>query len=219
MAKDLELFLFDLDGTLINSADDIVEAVNYALKKLGFEPLPKEEIVKHVGYGAKNLMKDVLNTTDEDLIERATKLFAEYYLANPIVYTKPYPYIVETLQTLKNKDKKIGVITNKMSSISEEILEKLDLMKYIDILVGVDTTSERKPSPVPVLYACENLKTSPEKSILIGDSEVDIQAGKNAGTKTGLVMYGYGKTHLALQENPDFIFETPEDLYKFVLEI
>jgi len=217
--KELQLFLFDLDGTLINSADDIAEAVNYALKQLGREPLPNEEIIKHVGYGAKNLMKDVLNTTDEELINKATKLFASYYLSNPSVYTKPYPYIPETLQLLKQKNKKIGVITNKIAKVSERILKQLNLNQYIDILVGAETTSEKKPSPKPVLYACEKLNIPPQKAILIGDSEVDIQAGKNAGTKTGLVKYGYGKINLALAENPDIIFETPKDIYDSVKSV
>jgi phosphoglycolate phosphatase len=217
--REIDTFLFDLDGTLIDSAKDIAEAVNYALRQLGLSELPEEEIIKHVGYGARNLMKDVLQTEDEELIEKATKLFTEYYFQHPVVYTKPYPYIPETLEILKAKNKKIGVITNKRASLSKEILEKLDLLKYIDIVIGPETTGEKKPSPKPVLYALQNLKSNPDEAILIGDSEVDIQAGKSAGTKTGLVKYGYGKIHLALAENPDIIFETPEDLYKFAKEI
>ncbi len=216
MKKNLKLFLFDLDGTLINSADDIVEAVNYSLKQLGFRTLPKEEIVKHVGYGARNLMKDVLKTDDDKLIDKATELFREYYLSHPVVYTKPYPYIPEILELIKKKDLFTGVITNKIASVSEKILKELDLMKWIDVLVGAETTSEKKPSPKPVLYALEKLNIPNDEAILIGDSEVDIQAGKNAKTLTGLVMYGYGKTDLALAENPDYIFKTPRDIYNFI---
>jgi phosphoglycolate phosphatase len=219
MKKNLKLYLFDLDGTLIDSADDIVEAVNYSLKKLGFQPLPKEEIIKHVGYGARNLMKDVLKVNDEDLIDKATKLFREYYLSHPVVYTKPYPYIPETLELIKQKGLFTGVVTNKIASVSEKILKKLGLIKWIDVLVGAETTLEKKPSPKPVLYVLEKLNISNENTILIGDSEVDIQAGKNARTYTGLVLYGYGKVDLALAENPDFIFKTPKDVYEFVRTI
>ena len=216
--KDIELFLFDLDGTLINSAQDIAEAVNFTLKELGKNPLPNDEIIKHVGYGARNLMKDILKTLDNNIIDRATNIFRDYYLKHSCEYTKPYPYIVELLNILKERNKKIGVITNKFEAVSKEILDKLNLSKYTDILIGADTTEERKPSPKPVLYALETLNVRPENSIIIGDSEVDIQAGKNAGINTALVLYGYGKTELAKQLNPDYIFSNVNEIINHFLD-
>ena len=210
--KDLKAFLFDLDGTLINSADDIVEAVNYTLKQLGKQPLPKDEIVKHVGYGGRKLMEDVLQTTDKDLIDKATEIFREYYFSNPCVYTIPYPYVEDLLEILKKRNKKIAVITNKYENISKKILDKLGLAKYIDVIVGSDTVGEKKPSPEPIFYALKYVNTSPNNSILIGDSEVDIQAGKNAGSLTGLVLYGYGKINLAKELNPDYIFKSLKEV-------
>ncbi len=212
--KELKTFLFDLDGTLINSADDIAEAVNYTLKQLNREPLPKEEIVKYVGYGAKKLMEDVLNVEDEELIQKATYIFREFYLSNPCVYTTPYPYTEELLKVLKENNKKVGVITNKYEEVSKRILDKLGLSKYIDIVVGGDTVGEKKPSAKPVNYALDRLNAKSEESILIGDSEVDIQAGKNANTKTGLVLYGYGKIELAKQLKPDYIFNSFKEILK-----
>ncbi len=216
--KKLKTFLFDLDGTLINSADDIAEAVNYTLKQLNRELLPKEEIVKYVGYGAKKLMEDVLkltgNNINDEIIEKATKMFRDYYLSNPCIYTTPYPYTEELLKFLKGNNKKVGVITNKYEEVSKKILDKLTLSKYIDIVVGGDTVGEKKPSAKPVNYALNKLNTKPEESIFIGDSEVDIQAGKNANTKTGLVLYGYGKIELAKQLNPDYIFNSFKEILK-----
>ncbi len=212
--KELKTFLFDLDGTLINSADDIAEAVNYTLKQLNREPLPKEKIVKYVGYGAKKLMEDVLNVEDEELIQKATYIFREFYLSNPCVYTTPYPYIEDLLKVLKENNKKVGVITNKYEEVSKRILDKLGLSKYIDIVVGGDTAGEKKPSAKPVNYALDGLNAKSEESILIGDSEVDIQAGKNANTKTGLVLYGYGKIELAKQLKPDYIFNSVKEILK-----
>ena len=212
--KNLETFLFDLDGTLINSADDIVEAVNYTLKQLNRKPLPKDEIIKHVGYGGRKLMEDVLKTDDNELIEKATNIFREYYLSHPCVYTTPYPYIEDLLKFLKEKGKKVGVITNKYEEVSKKILDKLKLSKYIDIVIGSDTVGEKKPSAKPINFALNHLGTEAKKSILIGDSEVDIQAGKNANSKTGLVLYGYGKIELAKQFKPDYIFKSPVDILK-----
>jgi len=212
--KELKTFLFDLDGTLINSADDIAEAVNYTLRQLNRVPLPKEEIVKYVGYGAKKLMKDVLKVEDEELIQKGTQIFREFYLFNPCVYTTPYPYTEELLKVLKENNKKVGVITNKYEEVSKRILDKLGLSKYIDIVVGGDTAGEKKPSAKPVNYALDGLNAKSEESILIGDSEVDIQAGKNANTKTGLVLYGYGKIELAKQLKPDYIFNSFKEILK-----
>lgn len=212
--KGLKTFLFDLDGTLINSVDDIAEAVNYTLKQLSREPLPKREIIKHVGYGAKRLMEDVLKIDDKGLIEKATAIFRNYYLSNPCVYTVPYPYIEDLLKFLKEKNKKIGVITNKYEEVSKRILDKLGLSKYIDIIIGADTVGEKKPSAKPIKFALNSLNVRENESILIGDSEVDIQAGKNANTKTGLVLYGYGKVELAKQLKPDYIFKSSADLLK-----
>ena len=212
--KELKTFLFDLDGTLINSADDIAEAVNYTLKQLNREPLTKKEIVKYVGYGAKKLMRDVLKVEDEELIQKGTEIFREFYLSNPCVYTTPYPYTEELLKVLKENNKKVGVITNKYEEVSKRILDKLGLSKYIDIVVGGDTTGEKKPSAKPVNYALNQLNAKSEESILIGDSEVDIQAGKNANTKTGLVLYGYGKIELAKQLKPDYVFNSFKEILK-----
>ncbi len=210
----IDTYLFDLDGTLINSSKDISVAVNYTLEKLGLTPLPEKEIIKHVGYGGKKLLQGVLSTQDEDLLDKAVKIFREYYFANPAEYTTLYPYTEELLRKLKEENKKIAVVTNKYEDISRQILEKLGVMSLIDIVIGGDTTEYKKPQPEPVLYAISILGSSPEKSIMIGDSETDIISGKQAGTKTALVLYGFGKKDIALSHNPDFVVKTPEELFR-----
>ena len=209
----IDTFLFDLDGTLINSSKDIAVAANYALQNLGFSPLPEEEIIKHVGYGGEKLIQGILNTNDKNLISKGVKIFREYYFSNPAVHTTLYPYINQLLTALKEQGKTIGVITNKYEDISRQILEKLGVMDRIDILIGGDTTPYKKPRPEPILYALDKFGSKPENTIMIGDSEADIQAGKQAGTKTALVLYGFGKKDIALSHNPDFVVKTPEELF------
>ncbi|WP_457639864.1 HAD family hydrolase [Persephonella sp.] len=210
--KNSQLFLFDLDGTLIDSSKDIAEAVNYALEKLGIHPKPENEIIKHVGYGGRKLMEGVLGTADEELLEESVKLFREYYFSNPVKYTQLYPYVVELLQKLKEEGKKTAVVTNKYEDISRQIIEKLGIDRLIDAVVGGDTTQQKKPHPQPVVYAVKLLGGTPEKAVMVGDSETDIKSGKSAGTKTVLVTYGFGKTDLALQENPDLIIGSLKEL-------
>ncbi len=208
----MDIYLFDLDGTILNSGKDIAVAANYALEKLGKNPLPEKEIIKHVGYGGKKLIQGVLNTNDENLVEEGVRLFREYYFSNLTTYSKPYPYVVEVLEKLKRQDKKLGVVTNKYEDLSVQILRELNLLDFFDVVVGGDTTKEKKPHPLPVIYALENMPINSEKAIIIGDSEADILAGKQAGIKTCLVTYGFGKTDIAKKFNPDFIISSFKEI-------
>ncbi|SNZ03489.1 phosphoglycolate phosphatase [Persephonella hydrogeniphila] len=209
---EIETFLFDLDGTLIDSSKDIAIAVNYALKKLGRNPLPEEKIIKHVGYGGKKLIEGILGTEDEELVEEGVKLFSEYYFSNPADYTVLYPYAYELLKKLKESGKKTGIVTNKYEDISRQIIKKLEIEEYIDILVGGDTTPRKKPEPEPVLFAVERLYSKPDISVMIGDSEADIKAGKSAGLKTVLVSYGFGNKEIAMKYKPDFVIESLKEI-------
>ena len=206
----LDGIFFDLDGTLIDSSKDIATAANYALKKLGFSPLPEEEIVKHVGYGGERLMKGLLPVDDEETFRQAVKIFREYYFSNPVVYTKPYKGIPQLLQRLKKEKKQIAVITNKYEDISNQILEKLGLLEYINLVLGGDSVKNKKPNPEPVLKAQETLQT--QNSVMVGDSETDINAAKGANIPAILVEYGFGNKELAIQAKPDFIASSVSQL-------
>jgi phosphoglycolate phosphatase len=204
----MDIYLFDLDGTIIDSGKDIAVAANYALTKLDKKPLPENEIIKHVGYGGHKLIEGILNTSDTDIIEKGVRYFREYYFSNLTTYSKPYPYVEEVLKDLKNKGKNLGVITNKYEDLSIQILKELNLLNFFDVVVGGDTTSEKKPNPMPVFHALEKINTDSKNAIIIGDSEADILAGKNAGIKTCLVTYGFGKLGIAKKYNPDFIINS-----------
>ena len=204
----MDIYLFDLDGTILNSGKDIAVAANYALKKLGKNPLSESEIIKHVGYGGRKLIEGILNTSDEELINEGVKLFREYYFSNLTTYSEPYPFVIDVLKNLKEKGKYLGVVTNKYEDLSVQILKELDLLDFFDVVVGGDTTPEKKPHPLPIIHALERIPVNSEKAIIVGDSEADILAGKQAGIKTCLVTYGFGKTEIAKNFNPDFIIES-----------
>ena len=216
LSKQIDAVFFDLDGTLINSSKDIAISANYALEKLGFQKLPEEEIVKHIGYGGENLLKNILPVNDEGVLKKAVEIFREYYFSNPAVYTKPYELIPEILETLKKQGKKIAVITNKYYDISKEILEKLDIFQHIDLLLGGDSVKNKKPDPEPVIKAIEYLNVN--KPVIVGDSETDVISGKEAGIKTVLVEYGFGKVDLAKSFNPDFIVKNTKQLKELLCE-
>ncbi len=207
----IDTFLFDLDGTLVNSSEDIYRAVLYTLDTLGLEPLSKEDVIKHVGYGGRKLLEGVLKVKDEAFLDKAVDIFREYYFSNPAVYSTLYPGVEELLKQIKEKGKKIGVVTNKYEDISWKVVDSLGIGNLIDILVGGDTLPEKKPSPAPVIYAVEKLKG--KNAIIFGDSETDIKAGKGAGIETCLVMYGFGKKDLALSFNPDYVIKTLKQVF------
>ncbi len=209
-----DAYLFDLDGTLIDSSLDIAEATNFTLRELGFEPKPVDEIIKHVGYGGRKLLEGILGTDEREIIDRAVSIFREYYFSNPSRYTKLYPGVLETLKTIKDTGKKVAVVTNKYEDISKRILEDVGIIEHIDIVVGGDTLSKKKPDPEPVLHVINRFSVTPERALMVGDSETDIISGKSAGAKTCLVMFGYGKKELAKSYLPDYIVESIEHILK-----
>lgn len=205
--KKLDLYIFDLDGTILDSGKDIVLAVNYAMEKLGLEKFSESQVISKVGYGAKKLIDDLIPGESQDIKEKALEYFRDFYFQNPVIYSKLYDGIEDILEYLKNKSKKIAVVTNKYEDISKRILSYLKVLDLIDIIVGADTTKEKKPSPLPVYYTLEKLNVDKNCSIIIGDSETDVLTGKNAGIYTCLVLHGYGNKELAKSLNPDFIVE------------
>jgi phosphoglycolate phosphatase len=185
----LNLIIFDLDGTLVDTVQDITNALNYALMSHDIKTLTVKETMKLVGEGVTRLVEKVLPAGKEHLKDDVMKKFLKYYSEHLIENSKEFPHVRETLESLNHFKK--AVLSNKREVLSKQLLEELDLEKYFNIIVGSDTAGEKKPSPVPVLYVISKLRVRPEESIVVGDSYYDIKAGKMAGTKTVAVTYGY----------------------------
>lgn len=196
LSMSIKLIIFDLDGTLIDSSIDITNAINYAIEPYGIKPFTVKETIALIGEGITKLIEKILinsgikNINKEILIQR----FLDHYTAHLIDNTTVYPKVMETLQELKGYKK--AVISNKRESLSKEILNRLGLLKHIDLVVGSDTTPEKKPSPVPIFYALSRLAVKREETVIVGDSNYDIDAGKTAGVRTIAVTYGYRPVEL-----------------------
>ncbi|RLJ71387.1 phosphoglycolate phosphatase [Hydrogenivirga caldilitoris] len=202
----MKAYLFDLDGTLIDSADDIALALQETLKELGMPEKMPENVRRLIGGGVKALLEQVLG---EDFREEYVRVFRKYYVGNPVVYTRPYPGIPETLQALKKRGVPLVVVTNKLEELSLRILEKLELLDFFELVVGGDTFSEKKPSPLPILKALEFIGIEPGEALMIGDTEADIESGRKAGTKTALAKWGYVRLNSL---KPDYLLNRPEEL-------
>ncbi len=185
----LKLIVFDLDGTLVDSKFDITNAINYAIRPMGLPELTPEDAIRFVGEGITRLIEKILGNDHAEKKPYVMEKFLRYYSEHLIDNTMPYKGVMKTLQSM-NAYKK-AVISNKREDLSRRLLEGLGLAAYFDLILGADSVAERKPSPVPVLKAMEILHATPRETIMVGDSNIDIEAGKKAGVKTIAVAYGY----------------------------
>jgi phosphoglycolate phosphatase len=211
----LKLVMFDLDGTLVNTVQDITDALNYALKPYGIKRLTVGETMNMVGEGVSRLIEKALPIEKGHLKDDVIKRFLEDYSEHLIDKSREYPHVKETLENLI--DFKKAIISNKREDLSRRVIEKLGLSEYFDLIIGSDTAGERKPSAVPVLYVISKLGVSPEESIIVGDSNFDIEAGKKAGIKTIAVTYGYRPREFLT--GADYIIDDIRELIPLLREI
>ena len=204
----IHLILFDLDGTLVDTSQDITCALNYALKLHGFRELAVEETRKLIGEGVTRLVEKILGDEQPLLRDKIIERFLEYYSEHLSDFSSIYPSVRETLERLQAYKK--AVISNKRELLSSRLLNTLDMLMYFDLVVGSDTTQEKKPSALPVIYVCSRFNIQPQETIMVGDSTYDIDAGKKAGVKTVAVTYGYREREYLM--DADFLIDDFKDL-------
>ena len=185
--------IFDLDGTLIDSQRDLIRSVNAMLREMGREELHEDTISGYIGHGAPQLIGRALGdgSTEEDR-EHALKFFLGYYEDHKMDTTCAYPGVPEALEELSTYP--MAILTNKPVRISRRILEALGLAKYFSAVYGGNSFETKKPDPLGAQTILREFCAVPTEAILIGDSEVDIQTARNAGTLAAAVNYGFG-TH------------------------
>lgn len=189
--------VFDLDGTLVDSAPDIAEAANRMLATYGHVPLPLEQLTSFIGHGIPHLVHRVIDARGLDTALHPAMnatLLAEYG-ARPVVLTRPYPGVPEALTTLAQAGHSLGVCTNKDHGLTEQILDALDLRRYFGVVIGGDSLPVRKPDPAPLHASFAKLDGTP--LLYVGDSEVDTQTALNAGLDFALFTRGYRKAPVA----------------------
>ena len=185
-------FLFDLDGTLIDSKMDLVNSVNAMLHQTGRTEQPIELVASYVGHGAPQLIASVLGPqANEEQRREALAIFLAHYQEQKLNLTRPYPGVVEGLHALA--DFPLAVLTNKPVKLSKEILEGLQLANLFRAIYGGDSFETKKPNPSGALAILEELGTAPAESAMVGDSDVDIQTARNAGMLAVGVNYGFGQ--------------------------
>lgn len=191
MTTKFDLLLFDLDGTLADTAIDIAHAANAAVVRLGHSSISEEAIRGYIGGGARTLLKRCLQTEDAATIEEAYGHFADHYGRHLLDHTTLFDGVANLLFELKGVRK--AVVTNKPEPFSRRILEALGIMAHFDDVVGGDTFPHRKPDPGGVNFLRDKYAVARERTLFIGDSIIDVETARAAGVKCCLVTYGYPK--------------------------
>jgi phosphoglycolate phosphatase len=202
--------IFDLDGTLIDSKLDLALAVNAALEQLGRAPLEHEQVYNYVGQGAPMLIRRALGAeaTDEEA-QRGLDIFLRYYREHMLDNTVAYPGVREALEKLKGWP--MAVLTNKPVRFSREILEGLGMARYFGYVYGGNSFERKKPDPMGVEVLLKDWGMGAREAMMVGDSEVDVQTARNAGTWACGVSYGLGSARLK-EFPPDILLDSLADL-------
>ncbi len=186
-----DLIIFDLDGTLIDSSEDIAWSANMTLKAFGYKELQIEEIKGSVGWGVKALLEKLMPGEPPERIMEARDKFLDFYGAHLVVKTYVYPGVEETLRHFKGMKKKMAVVTNKPAGLAGMILKDLGLGGFFISVIGGDSLLNRKPHPEPIENVLGFSGVAPEKAVLVGDSPIDCETGKGARIGTIGVTYGF----------------------------
>ena len=202
----VKLIIFDLDGTLIDSRQDIANAVNFALRKVGLKEKGISEITSYIGTGVGDLILKSVGQEASPLFKQALFYFEGYYRQHFADNSILYPGAKEILSYFENKRK--VVITNKNYEFAMLSLKQAGIYSYFEDILGGDDTSCMKPSSCPLDKSIHRLDINKEKTIIVGDMDIDILAGKSAGIITCAVTYGIGKIEDIVKANPDYIIDS-----------
>lgn len=205
----VDLLIFDLDGTLIESKWDIAESVNLTLAELGLPQRELEEIFGFVGDGVKKLLRLSVGESSHVSFEDALRVFRRHYLAHCLDRTQFYPGVEKTLDHFAQTRK--AVATNKSIEYTQVILKGLG-SHHFQCVVGGDNGFGLKPEPGMLLHVIERLKVPKERTVLVGDSTNDINGGHNAGIRVCAVGYGMGNREKMTACQPEWFIERPEEL-------
>jgi len=207
--------LFDLDGTLADTAPDLAYALNLLLSHKGQAPLAFEQIRPVVSHGGRALIELGFGLSPDDVgYEDLRQEFLQIYLQNLARETRLFPGMEDLLKTLEQKQMRWGVVTNKPSWLTDPLMQALNLHKRAATIISGDTAARAKPFPDPILLACEQTQSTVEQCIYLGDAERDVQAAKAANMSTMVCLFGYIGEHEHPREwAADIYVEQVADIY------
>ena len=202
MNKNFKCVVFDLDGTLIDSGPDLLDSLNFVLKKNNLKEISGDVIGNLVGGGAEAMIRRgyafLGEKLDNKMIPKLIKTFLQYYQKNCTKKTKLYPNVMKILILLKSKNIKVCICTNKKQYLAEKIIQNMGLNKYFDLIVGSQNSMKLKPHPDMLNKCVDSLNVQYNETIFIGDSLNDIVPANELGIVSVFVTYGYGKMNTSV---------------------
>ncbi|MBQ8293701.1 MAG: HAD-IIIA family hydrolase [Bacilli bacterium] len=214
--KSYKLVIFDLDGTILNTLDDLADSLNAVFKMIGYQKRTVDEVRSFVGNGVMKLIERAVpkDTSKEDIL-KTFKMFSEYYQAHCAIKTKPYDGIIEMLHALKEKGCKIAVASNKIHPAVVSLCNDY-YPGLVDVAVGDDPIRPKKPHPAMVNYVLDKLNISKENTLYVGDSDVDVLTAKNAGIDCVAVDWGFRTKEFLIQSGAGLIISNPQELIDII---
>ena len=217
LEQPIELLIFDLDGTLIDSKLDLANSVNAARAHLGLDPLNLAVISTCVGFGAPVLIRRALSgEATEPEIARALEFFLDYYHDHALDSTRFYPGVRESLERLHGGGKRLAILTNKPVAISRAVLEGLEAVQLFFRVYGGDSFAAKKPDPAGIEKLMNEAAVGRNATMMVGDTVVDVETARNAGVRACGVRFGFAPEPFDSAQ-PDLLVDRMEDLADWVL--
>jgi len=215
---DAKLIIFDLDGTLIDSKEDIATALNQTLKAVSIPELPLSVIYSHVGNGVRELLKDSVREADNGVdFSEAVKHFRKIYPKRLLDTTVMFDGVKEQLDHFFSKNKVMAVASNKPAEYVNPVIDGLGMRKYFAEVFGGNSLKTKKPEPEMINTILKNTGIIKEDAVFIGDSAVDIEAGKNSSIKTIGCTYGFRSKEEIIKSMPDIVIEHPKQMSEVIV--
>lgn len=210
--KDFDTYIFDLDGTLLSSLEDLAASTNYALRWAGMPERTLEEVRMFVGNGVKLLMERAIPDGQQNpRFEEVYAKFREHYLKHNLDRTHPYDGVLELLAELKRRGKKLAIVSNKFYAATQDLAHHF-FADTIEVAIGERENIHKKPAPDTVLEALRQLGASKDGAVYIGDSDVDVMTAKNSGLPCISVLWGFRDKEFLIEHGATSFVETPHDI-------
>ena len=210
--KDFDTYIFDLDGTLLSSLDDLAASTNYALRWAGMPERTTEEVRMFVGNGVKLLMERAIPDGQQNpRFEEVYAKFREHYLKHNLDRTRPYEGVIGMLRELKQRGKKLAIVSNKFYAATQELAHHF-FADTIEVAIGERENIRKKPAPDTVLEALRQLGASKESAVYVGDSDVDVMTAKNSGLPCISVLWGFRDKEFLIKHGATLFVEKPQEI-------
>ncbi|MHB8347713.1 MAG: phosphoglycolate phosphatase [Acidiferrobacterales bacterium] len=214
---EVRMVMVDLDGTLVHTAPDLATAANRMLAELARPVRDTAAITAWIGNGVPRLVKRALTgemeaEPDPALFEKAFALYQKHYAACVSQESRPFPGVVEGLESLKSLGFELACITNKAQAFTAPLLRDLQLREYFQLVLSGDSLPRKKPDPLPLRHACDYFGIQPQHGVLVGDSRSDVQAARAAQMPVICVAYGYNHGHDIRESGPDAVIDSLAEL-------